>query len=128
MITPRKIVLVASVALAAMAAQVFSAGGGGPAGRGATPADNTPRTFAPYFTPAAPAAKAPDPEGFLQRWLLLEPINKPNRSNAVFTEDYVKNAFKALNFPDQFTAFPHSGDKATVSGEQLAWHALDSTN
>jgi hypothetical protein len=32
--------------------------------------------------------KTPDADGFIQRWLLLEPINKPNRSNTVFTDSY----------------------------------------
>jgi hypothetical protein len=31
-------------------------------------------------------------DGFLQRWLLLEPINQPNRTNTVFTDTYVRNA------------------------------------
>jgi len=36
-----------------------------------------PRSLAPYFTPATSSPKAPDQDGFLQRWLLLEPIRKP---------------------------------------------------
>src|SRR5512146_2029200 len=49
-----------------------------------------PRTIAPYFVAARPGAKAPDADGFLQRWLLLEPINKPNRTNTVFVDSYVR--------------------------------------
>jgi hypothetical protein len=86
------------------------------------------RGIAPYFTPATPGAKAPDPDGFLQRWLLLEPINKPNRSNTVFTDSYIRNAFSTEYFPDQLTVFPHDGDKVTVADQELAWHALDSAN
>ncbi len=63
--------------------------------RAAKPAapDNAPRSIAPYFSPATTTPKGPDPDGFLQRWLLLEPISKPNRTNTVFTDSYVRNAF-----------------------------------
>ncbi len=109
------------------AAHVGPASGPGPgrAGRGSTP--DHPRRLAPYFAPATSSPKSPDADGCLQRWLLLEPINKPNRSNTVFTDSYVRNAFHAEYFPDQFTLVPHDGDKETVAGEELTWHALDST-
>jgi hypothetical protein len=94
--------------------------------RSAEPGE-TPRTLAPYFVPATSGTRPPDSDGFLQRWLLLEPINKPNRSNAGFTEPYVREAFKTEYFPEQFTVVPRNGDKVTVAGEQLAWHAVDST-
>jgi len=90
--------------------------------------DNTPRTLVPYFTPATSLPKAPDPEGFLQRWLLLEPIDKPNRSNAGFTDSYVRANLMTNYFPGQFTVIPHDGDKVTVGNEELAWHAVDSGN
>ena len=84
--------------------------------------------LAPYFAPATTAPKAPDTDGFIQRWLLLEPSKKPNRSNTVFTDTYVRNAFATEYFPNQFTVIPHDGDKVTVAGDELAWHALDSAN
>ena len=87
-----------------------------------------PRTLAPYFTPATAAPKPADADGFIQRWLLLEPIKKPNRTNAVFTDTYVREALTTEYFPAQFTVVPRDGDKVTVAGEELAWHALDSTN
>ena len=31
-------------------------------------------------------------------------------------------------FPDQFTVIPHDGDKATVGGAELTWHAVDTLN
>ena len=91
-------------------------------------AASAPRTLAPYFTPASSAPKAPDADGFLQRWLLLEPISKPNRSNNVFVSAYVRKTFNTEYFPDQFTVVPHIGDKVTVGDQELAWHALDSAN
>ena len=91
-------------------------------------AGDSPRSIAPYFTPATSPPKAPDPDGFLQRWLLLEPINKPNRTNTVFTDTYVRNAMSMEYFPDQFTVIPRDGDSVTVEGQELLWHALDSTS
>jgi hypothetical protein len=99
----------------------------GNAARGTTTSDTT-RSIAPYFTPATLGAKTPDADGFLQRWLLLEPINKPNRTNTVFTDSYIRNAFNTEYFPNQFTMVPHDGDKVKVAGQELTWHALESAN
>jgi hypothetical protein len=112
--------------LAVLAFQASSAASDSPA-RG-TAAIDTTHSIAPYFTPATAGAKTPDADGFLQRWLLLEPINKPNRTNTVFTDSYIRKAFTTEYFPDQFTMIPKDGDRVTVAGEQLAWHALDATN
>ena len=90
--------------------------------------DTVGRTISGYFTPATKATKTPDAEGFLQRWLLLEPISKPNRSNAVFTDSYLRAAFDTLYFPKQFTILPKDGQKVKVGQEKLIWHALDSKN
>jgi hypothetical protein len=95
--------------------------------RGTTSSDTT-RSLAAYFTPATSSPKAPDSEGFLQRWLLLEPINKPNRSNTVFTDSYIEKTFNTEYFPNQFTVVPHNGDKVTVGDQKLTWHALDATH
>ncbi len=92
----------------------------------AAPGDTT-RSIAPYFIPATSSPKAPDADGFLQRWLLLEPINKPNRTNTVFVDSYIRNAFDTLYFPSQFTGVPHNGDKVTVASKKLVWHAVEST-
>ena len=90
--------------------------------------DEAPRSLAPYFTTATASPKAPDTEGFLQRWLLLEPIKKPIRSNALFTDTYVRTNLNTEYFPNQFTVVPRDGDKVTVAGEELTWRALDSAN
>jgi hypothetical protein len=111
---------------AAVGSDAQTAASGG-AARGQTASDAA-RSIAPYFTPAPPGSKAPDPDGFLQRWLLLEPINKPNRTNTVFTDTYVRNAFNTEYFPNQFTVIPRHGDKVKVGDQELAWHALDSAN
>jgi hypothetical protein len=122
----RNIVILVPVVLAALVFQTFCTAPDGVSRVAA--ADNAARSIAPYFTPAPSGAKAPDADGFLQRWLLLEPISQQIRSNAAFTEAYVRGAIKTHNFPDAFTAVPHDGDKVTIGGQELVWHALDSTN
>lgn len=87
----------------------------------------TPRTIAPYFTPATKLKMTPDADGFIKRWLLLEPIIKPNRSNTVFTDSYLRKAFDTLYFDNQLTIMPKHGDMVKVGGQDLKWHALEST-
>jgi hypothetical protein len=93
-----------------------------------TPKSDTTRSLEPYFTKATASKKTPNSEGFIQRWLLLEPINKPNRSNAVFTDSYLRTAFTTEYFPNQFTLIPKDGEKVKAAEQELTWHALESTN
>jgi len=86
------------------------------------------RTIAPYFREATTKTMTPDPDGFIQRWLLLEPIDKPNRTNTVFTDSYLRNAFDTLYFENQFSVIPEHGDKVQVGDQELQWHALESNN
>ena len=80
----------------------------------------------PAHLPAASLAlpdsteKAPGADGFIQRWLILEPI----RANGL-TDSAVQAAVKAEYFPDQFTIVPRDGDTVTVGGANLTWHAFD---
>jgi hypothetical protein len=71
----------------------------------------------------ATAEKAPNADGFLQRWLLLEPISIGNQQ----AEGASKAAVKKEYFPNQLTVLPHDGDKVTVGDAELTWHALDTT-
>jgi len=86
------------------------------------------RSIAPYFIPATSSPKAADAEGFLRRWLLLEPIIKPNRTNTVFTDSYIRDAFNTDHFPFQLTAIPRDGDRVKIADQELRWHALDATS
>ena len=94
---------------------------GGVAAHADTPASPS---LAVYLQPVSGAAKAPDADGFLQRWLLLEPIVKPNRSNSGFTNSYVRTALTTQYFPGQFTALPKGGDTVKAP-TPLRWHAFD---
>jgi len=107
-----------------------------------------------YFSPSTAAPIAPDSEGFIHRWMLLEPINKPNSGNTVFTDSYLREHFNREYFKGQQTILPKDGQKvqAVFKQEQapagfgrgmqqapaqpevktvkqtLTWHALDSEN
>lgn len=95
---------------------------------GAVTPDKNTSDLSSYFKPAGSSPMAPDADGFLQRWLLLEPINKPNRTNTVFTDSYIREAFGTEYFPNQFTVIPKDGDMVKVADQELTWHALESVN
>ena len=113
---------------------------------------NRPKYFSAVTTPSA----NPDNEGFIHRWLLLEPIDKPNSGNTVFTDSYLREHFNREYFKGQQTIIPKNGQKVTAVFKQeqappgfgrgmggqnqpaqpevktvkqtLTWHALDSEN
>ncbi len=74
----------------------------------------------PTLTKAVSPGKAPDAQGFIQRWLILEPIPTTG-----LTSSAVQAAVHKEYFPDQLTVIPHDGDKVTVGNEQLTWYAVD---
>ena len=73
-------------------------------------------------SPASPQ-KAVAADGFIQRWLLLEPIVVTG-----LTESAVQAMVKKEYFPNQLTVTPHDGDRVTVGEAQLTWHAVDTKN
>ena len=84
-------------------------------------AENTVRPPAPSLTRPDSAEKAPNAAGFIQRWLILEPIS----ANGL-TDSAVQAAVKAEYFPNQFDVIPHDGDTVMVGVTNLTWHAVDS--
>jgi hypothetical protein len=92
---------------------------------GPTVAQNAaPRPPAATLTRPASASKAPSAEGFIQRWLLLEPI----QTNGQLTDSAVQTAVKTDYFPNQFTVIPRDGDAVTARSAELRWHAVDTLN
>lgn len=64
-----------------------------------------------YLRPAAKDSTTPDSEGFVRRWMLHDPISKPNRSNTVFTDTYLNETFP---------------QPLAYSKKDKAWNAYDS--
>jgi hypothetical protein len=64
------------------------------------------------------AEKAPDADGFIQRWIILDPV-----SSRGLTDSVVQAAVQPENRPGPLTVVPKDGD--TVSS--LTWHAVDTT-
>jgi len=83
--------------------------------------EDSARPPAPSLTPIASAEKVPDADGFIQRWLILEPI----RCNTGLTDNAVKEAVRREYFPNQFSVMPRDGDKVNADATVLAWHAVD---
>ena len=107
--------------------------------------------LAPYFSTPTADVMQPDEQGFIRRWLLLEPISKPNRGNTVFVDSYIRKHLDTGWNKGDFK-LPKDGDKVTMEVEyqkpvdmsagrprmpfqepevemvkaKLTWHALDS--
>ncbi len=108
--------------------------------------------FEEYFTPATEGAALTDEDGFIRRWVILEPIAKPNRSNTVFVDSYLREAFSQQYFKGQLSdVLPKDGQKEKIvvdvtpqapmflmpgqtpqppqqkfETRKLQWHAVDS--
>ena len=79
-----------------------------------------------YMKPATSTSTQPDAEGFIRRWMLLEPIRQDIRSNVIFTNTWLREAFSKEYFDGQLTVLPKDGQKVKVGSQKLAWHLLDS--
>jgi hypothetical protein len=87
---------------------------------------DTTHTLSTHFTPATNVKKAPNDKGFIQRWLVLEPVRKEIARNNIFTDNYLRTTFSADNFSSDYTTVPKNGEQVKVDDQELKWHALDS--
>src|SRR5678815_2004641 len=83
-----------------------------------TPAPRPPASS--LASPDSPS-KAPDADGFIRRWLVLEPIPVPPQLGEAAVQTLVKDA----RFAAQRTAMPSAGERAVIGDRQVAWHAVD---
>ena len=87
---------------------------------------DTTHTLTRHFIPASTAKKAPDTRGFIQRWLVLEPVKKDIARNNILTDSYLRTTFSNDNFSPDYTIVPKNGDIVKVGNDQLKWYTLDS--
>jgi hypothetical protein len=87
------------------------------------PAPAAPRPPAATLTRPATPAKPAGPDGFIQRWLLLEPIKVPGQ----LTEAAVRSAVEK-DFPVTAEPMPKDGDTLKIGDNELKWHAVDTVN
>jgi hypothetical protein len=83
----------------------------------------TARAPAPSLTRPTSPAKPTDADGFIQRWLLLEPIRVPGQ----LTESAIRTAVEK-DFPVPTPPLPHDGGRLTMADSELTWHAVDTVN
>lgn len=87
---------------------------------------NRPKYFKSSFVASTPST--PDEQGYIRRWMLLEPIKQDIHSNVIFTNTWLREAFSKTYFKDQMTILPKDGQKVKAGQQTLAWHALESEN
>ena len=109
------LVLVAALSSAASAFSRLPAQGSEGRATSRPPAASLARPVSP--------AKPAGADGFIQRWLLLEPIRVPGQ----LTESAVRTAVEK-DFSVPAKPLPHDGDKLKVGDSELAWHAVDTRN
>ena len=87
---------------------------------------DTTHSLTKKFSQATSAAKAPDAKGFIQRWLVLEPVKKDIARNNIFTDSFLRASFSADNFSSDLAAVPQNGAMVKVRNQELKWYALES--
>ena len=87
---------------------------------------DTTQTLNRHFISASATPKAPDNKGFIQRWLVLEPVKKNIARNNVITDSYLKTNFSADNFSNNYNIIPKNNETVKIGDQELKWHALDS--
>lgn len=87
---------------------------------------DTTHTLTRHFKLATNTKIAPYTNGFIHRWLVLEPIKKDIARNNIFTDNYLRSEFKNNNFSEDYLMIPKVGEMVKVGNESLKWYALDS--
>ena len=82
-----------------------------------------------YFQPVAAnaAAAQPDVNGFIRRWMLLEPIDYNVRSNTILTDSYLNENLAKQYFKGQFDdkKLPRDGENVNAIGIAVAGGPAD---
>lgn len=84
---------------------------------------DAPRPAAATLAQPAGASRAIDDQGFIRRWLVLEPVPVAGR----LTESAVQEALQAAPYPGNDGALPRAGDATTLGATNVRWHAVDTS-
>jgi hypothetical protein len=87
---------------------------------------DTTHTLSKHFTVATNVKKAPNAEGFIQRWLVLEPAKKDISRNNILTDNYLRTTLSTDNFSNDYNLVPKNGETVKLGNQELKWYALDS--
>lgn len=87
---------------------------------------DTTHTLSRHFSNATNIKTPPFSNGFIHRWLVLEPIKKDIARNNIFTDNYLRSEFKNNNFSEDYLVMPKAGEMVKVGNQELKWYALDS--
>jgi hypothetical protein len=87
---------------------------------------DTTHALTRHFRMATKTKIAPYTNGFIHRWLVMEPIKKDIARNNIFTDNFLRNEFKNSNFSEDYLEIPKAGESAKVGNQTFNWYALDS--
>ncbi len=79
-------------------------------------------TFGPTLASPKSAEVGPNAEGFIQRWILLEPIEVNGLTNSA-----VQKEVKTEYFANQFSIVPQDGETVSIGGANHVWHTVDTS-
>jgi hypothetical protein len=82
-----------------------------------------PRPPASSLSKPSTPSKPVDAEGFITRWLLLEPVRVPGQ----LTQPAVRSAVEQ-DFPVPADPLPHDNETRRLGDADVAWHAVDTRN
>lgn len=77
---------------------------------------------APTLKRAGAGERSPHAEGFLQRWLILEPLPA-----GALTDSAVQNLLKREPLALPLAEVPRARSKTNAHGAEVTWHAVDTT-
>lgn len=92
-----------------------------PLGHAAAPATDGARPPPATLRKAGNAPARVDADGFIRRWLVLDPIGVGGR----LTAPEVEAAIERWQVPWDGDALPRDGQVVELGGQRLTWHALD---
>ncbi len=97
-------------------------GGGAPGARrgGGRGMPSIERAKATDLEKPTTPTKPVDAQGFIRRWLILDPIPAVG-----VTQKEVQAAVKKEHFPNELTLIPRDGLTVTMTDAEFTWHAVD---